>query len=639
MDNNLKLRKAIIVAIALIGTGYSLHSKAMGLGDIHVKSSLGQPLLANIPVHGIDHKMDERCFNVTSDDTNAISDVKFKLRHLSGDEGMLTVTSNRAVLEPIAQLTVVSQCDSIFTRQYSLLIDPSVNNEPQPTEADLDAEAPTKQGFVTNIEEPNLATPAATPQKQKNKRKQTRAKSNAANLNIANPTTSIPSDATEPSVKTSAATPTSAFTPKTAAKAAAIATPKLTISGGNLTADAANPYTMHLSFDKKINTSRDVNPQAYAEEAEFADEVTVMNNRLSHLEKQLTGLYSKNARLETLNKEGVAALSEIKHENDFLRTLSFCLGGGLLVSGYFFVDWLRRRKAEKSDGKVQAIWDGLETAQESEVSAQSFKIDENYVPIVAMESFEVKTEEDLSEFEQTSIFNSPFLNSMPEDVTHENTDVIEDADVFISHGRTNLAVQLLQNHLMESPKKSASTWLFYLDLLAKEDMKQAFDEAAAECRKHFNVQLAEFSTPLINDADTLESFERITSELQKVWGTPEAVHFLDELINNTRMEPRMGFEKAVFEELVLLREIAQEEIILETKPAHLMSAPLEFDMTSTQNAFKKDNVVKLNLPEIEIPESFKSTNGELSLFTNTDSANEIQDEEHFEFELLDVVQR
>lgn len=634
MDNNLKLRKAIIVAIALIGTGYSLHSKAMGLGDIQVKSSLGQPLLANIPVHGIDHKMDERCFAVSSDDTNAISDVKFKLRHLSGDEGVLTVTSNHAVLEPIAQLTVVSQCDSIFTRQYSLLIDPSISNAPQPTEANLDSESPTEQRFTSNNAETNVAAPAAA-QKQKSKRKQTRAKTNTASQITTNQVTSNQSTAIEASI----AAPTSAFAPKAAVKEAASTTPKLTISGGDLTANAANPYTMRLNFDKKINTSRDVNPQAYAEEAEFADEVTVMNNRLSHLEKQLTGLYSKNARLETLNKEGVAALSEIKHENDFLRTLSFCLGGGLLVSGYFFVDWLRRRKAEKSEGKVQAIWDGLETTQESEVSAQAFKIDENYVPIVAMESFEVKTEDDMSEFEQTSIFNSPFLNKAPEGVMHENTDVIEDADVFISHGRTNLAVQLLQSHLMESPKKSASTWLFYLDLLAKEGMKEAFDEAAAECRKHFNVQLAEFSTPLINDADTLESFERITSELQKVWGTPEALRFLDELINNTRMEPRMGFDKAVFEELVLLREIAQEEIILETKPAHLMSAPLEFDMTSTQNAFKKDNVVKLNLPEIEIPESFKSSNGELSLLTNADSAAEIHDEEHFEFELLDVVQR
>ena len=467
MDNNLKLRKAIIVAIALIGTGYSLHSKAMGLGDIHVKSYLGQPLLADIPVHGIDHKMDGRCFSVTSDDTSAISDVKFKLRHLSGDEGVLTVTSNHAVLEPIAQLTVVSQCDSIFTRQYSLLIDPSISNGPEPTEANLDSEASTEQRFASNDAETNVAAPAAA-QKQKSKRKQTRAKANNASQNTTNQVTSNQSTAIEASLTATSAAQTTAFTPKAAAKvaAAAITTPKLTISGGDLTANAANPYTMRLNFDKKINTSREINPQAYAEEAEFADEVTVMNNRLSHLEKQLTGLYSKNARLESLNKEGVAALSEIKQQNDFLRTLSFCLGGGLLVSGYFFVDWLRRRKAEKSDGKVQAIWDGLETTPDNETSAQTFKIDENYVPIASAESFEVKTEDDLSEFEQTTIFNSPFSNHTPDGVTHEDTDIIEDADVFISHGRTNLAVELLQHHLMDSPKKSASTWLFLLDLLA-----------------------------------------------------------------------------------------------------------------------------------------------------------------------------
>jgi Tfp pilus assembly protein FimV len=125
MDNNLKLRKAIIVAIALIGTGYSLHSKALGLGEIEVKSYLGQPLLANIKVSGLDKKSDESCFSVVSDDMNAIREVKFRLKHLANEQGLLTVTSNHAVLEPIAQLTVVSQCDSTFTRQYSLLIDPS----------------------------------------------------------------------------------------------------------------------------------------------------------------------------------------------------------------------------------------------------------------------------------------------------------------------------------------------------------------------------------------------------------------------------------------------------------------------------------------------------------------------------------
>lgn len=62
MNNHYKLRKAIIIAIALIGTGYSLHSKALGLGEIEVKSYLGQPLLAHIKLSGLDKKQMKTAF-------------------------------------------------------------------------------------------------------------------------------------------------------------------------------------------------------------------------------------------------------------------------------------------------------------------------------------------------------------------------------------------------------------------------------------------------------------------------------------------------------------------------------------------------------------------------------------------------
>lgn len=620
MDNNFKLRKAIIVAIALIGTGYSLHSKALGLGDIQVKSYLGQPLLASIQVHGVDNKMDESCFSVTSDDINAIRDVKFKLKHLSGDQGLLTVSSSHAVLEPIASLTVVSQCDSPFTRQYSLLIDPSITQNASNTSLYVESSSVADSTLSQDALSSQAADEngAAYTQKSTAKRKAKRVKKSTTS-NLANTADAF--------AQTTAYAQTINKKPEPVLPVPAA--PKLTISGGDLST-SINPYSLQLNFDKKINTNREINPQAYAAEAEFADEVTVMNNRLAHLEKQLTGLYSKNANLEKLNKDNVAALSEVKHQNDFLRTLSFCLGGGLLGSGYFFVDWLRRRKAEKAETKTQAIWDSTEELSAQDEPVQEFKIDENYVPVASEESFEVTAHEDLTEFHETNIYQSPFIVNEAPTLEENTSDVIEDADVFISHGRTTLAVQLLQHHLMEAPKKSASTWLFLLDLLAKEGLQKEFDIAANECKKHFNVQLADFSAPVEN-ANTLESFERITSELQKIWGTEEAVVFLDELIYNTRMEPRMGFGKAVFEELVLLREIAQEEI--------KASEEIIYGGNVSSINEPKEKAMKLNLPEIEVSNEFKHLSEELTLVVDNGSKLDADESEHFEFELLDIAHR
>lgn len=615
MDNNLKLRKAIIIAIALMGTGYSFHSKAIGLGDIHVKSYLGQPLLANIKVSGLDKKMDERCFSVSSDDTNTISHVNFKLNRTSDEAGILSLTSNKAVLEPIASLTVVSHCDTSFTRQYSLLIDPAST-----TSADADihnddtANAQLTQSNMDTADtaiDGTLSTPAST------------GKTSTAKAARKNKRQAAPVASAKPSGTHNAAANNAQVVYNTPAKPAAPVAeeskPRLTISGGNLTfKDLAN-VPMKLAFDKRINTSRETNPQAYSEQAEFADEITVMNNRLAHLDKQLNSLYTQNASLKQANADTQAELSTLKQQNDVLRMLSFCLGGGLLATGYFFVDWLRRRNAVARAENEQALWESLQSQPEVIDNQLSFGAEESFAPATSAVSTKPSEESDLG---NAPLFNSTYPSQAHSEIIQEDTNITEDAELLISHGRVHLAIELLQNHLIETPKDSASTWLFLLDLLAKEGMQKEFEVAANECKKHFNVQVEEFSRPLA-DSNSLESFERISKELQTLWGTDKALVFLDELIYNTRLEPRAGFDKPVFEELVLLREIAEEEV----KLAEVIS--LHEEKTSRRQ--KKEKTMTINLPEIETSDAFK----QLALETSKDNV-EHANEEHFEFELLDI---
>lgn len=626
MDNNFKLRKAIIIAIALMGTGYSMHSKAIGLSDIQVRSYLGQPLLANIKVSGLDKKMDERCFTINSDDTNAISHVNFRLNRISDENGVLTLTSNKAVLEPIASLTVVSHCDTTFTRQYSLLIDPASTTQ--------GADSTTSGDFANNqvnadagVDETNTATTtqasaAPTVAKRKAKRQakqQTAPAAQAVAPNNAQVTYLMPEKAEATKSAPLNVAPATATTSK----------PKLTISGGNLTTADLSDMTMKLSFDKRINTSRETNPQAYSEQAEFADEVTVMNNRLAHLDKQLNSLYVQNASLKQANEQTKTELSSLKQQNDVLRMIAFCLGGGLLATGYFFVDWLRRRNFLAQAEKEQALWESLQTATIDSEENASFKIDETLEQKAKARQPIAKIEDESSDLGNAPLFNSTYPSQQQHEIIEEETNITDDAELLISHGRVHLAIELLQNHLIEAPKDSASTWLFLLDLLAKEGMQNEFEIAANECKKHFNVQVEGFSRPLA-DSNSLESFERISKELQKLWGTEQALIFLDELIYNTRLEPRAGFDKPVFEELVLLREIAEEEV----KLAEVIS--LHEEKTSRRQ--KKEKAMTINLPEIEISDEFKQLALETSQ-ENVENAQADNSEEHFEFELLDIAHR
>lgn len=621
MDNNFKLRKAIIIAIALMGTAYSMHSKAIGLGDVQVKSYLGQPLLANIKVSGLEKKMDERCFNITSDDVNAISNVSFKLNRITDEIGVLTLTSNKAVLEPIASLTVVSHCDTTFTRQYSLLIDPA--NLTQASESNAYNESITNGAIVSNINTDVMANESGTAASTQNTTASTNTK--RKNKTKSKPqTTSTASVASNNNAQVTYTTPLKPETPSPVT-----AQPKLTISGGNLTAVDLSRMPMQLSFDKRINTNRESNPQAYSEQAGFADEVTVMNNRLAHLDKQLNSLYVQNASLKQANAQSTSELSSLKQQNDVLRMIAFCLGGGLLATGYFFVDWLRRRSFLAQAEKEQALWESLQSAGLGLEDNSDFTIDENLSKQANANQFTVKMDEESSDMANKPLFNSTYPGHSHSEIIEEVTHITDDAELLISHGRIHLAIELLQNHLIESPKESASTWLFLLDLLAKENMQSEFEIAANECKKHFNVQVEGFSRPLA-DSTGLESYERISKELQKIWGTQEALIFLDELIYNTRLEPRLGFDKPVFEELVLLREIAEEEV----KLAEVIS--LHEEKTSRRQ--KKEKTMTINLPEIEVSEEFKQLALETSQ-DNVESAKSEDSEAHFEFELLDLAHR
>ena len=89
-------------------------------------------------------------------------------------------------------------------------------------------------------------------------------------------------------------------------------------------------------------------------------------------------------------------------------------------------------------------------------------------------------------------------------------------------------------------------------------MQGAYEQTALECKEHFNIRIAAFSNDEASPKQHFEDFPRLNSGLQDVWGTPAALVYLDDLIYNSRLETRAGFEKNVLEELLLLKSIAQE---------------------------------------------------------------------------------
>lgn len=123
MQTNHILKEAVMTALAILAIGSSGQALAVGLGDIEVRSHLGQPLKASINVQGIGELKDKACFRVggDSDGVNALNHANLKLTNIKGDEGVLMITTTEVVSEPIVSLSVIAECDSTFSARLCVV--------------------------------------------------------------------------------------------------------------------------------------------------------------------------------------------------------------------------------------------------------------------------------------------------------------------------------------------------------------------------------------------------------------------------------------------------------------------------------------------------------------------------------------
>ena len=617
MQANYKLKKAVAIALSIIVLNAQQQALAMGLGEIDVKSHLGEPLKAHIKIVGAeDLKPSDltgnTCFRVGNEagGLNQISSARFTLGKLISGEGTLTVTSADVINEPIANLSIIAECGGNVRRDYVLLIDPLLTAE---TEKNVDiapniaaeaAELPIVQAVKTQPKQVKSTTVSTNKKTSKNNQLKAN-KALAANIVL-----HVPGGSTQANLSDA---------PKEV-----VSTPRLSISGGlttELNPNEFNPNNINLRLDRALRTTPDANAPVLAQEAEMQDEVMAMNNRLAHLTAQVTTLQNQNLTLAAENKAKDKALLENKPFS--FNWLVYAATGALaLAVAYAATHWWRRRQQAKSD----ADWTNLNSQS---IQSESFAQDEAFFD----EKMNQNTDHNADNYVEISALDaSEFKPGLLQDdfiVTEEDIDntVLDHADVFLSHGRTALAIQLLQNHLLDYPKQSVTIWLFLLDLLSKENMQAVYEQTALECKEHFNIKIADFSVGDVGASHTLESYPRLSQGLQNVWGTPEALVFLDDLIYNNRLEPRVGFDKNLIEELLTLKELAKQalstaEVIQMDEKKLAINARKE-----TQIAAKKAE--KLKAAEAAQLEMVKAA----ELAKNAEAAK--GDETAFEFKFVD----
>ncbi len=563
MHNNYILKQAVLTALTLLSISMQSQVFAVGLGDIDVRSHIGQPLQAKIKVQGIEGLKDQACFRLGDDSgqINQVSHAQLKLGNIKGDEGILSITTTDVMNEPIVSLSVIAECDSTFQRDYVLLIDPLLTAEIEQSNdeevvnsvetADTVAAKPVARK-LPRAEPTYSQTIRVKPINAKSQLDTNKVANNkVANNNVASNKTAgnISNVLSDNSTKKPANLPINSETK-----------PRLSISGA-ISDNQAN--TIALRLDKQLHYSADTAPQALASTIAIEDEATVLSNRLAHLEQQITSLQQRNRTLEAekqLQQQTAQPLANSSFFDGAAKWWPYLAGLGLLVGGYFAADYWRRRRQSQQLTNAEDVWNVLDANANGLVYYKEEGLEDSlFESKPAVEANSVAQNNDDQAFDN---LDSTQVASMPieleEDIFEHN--ILDHADVFLSHGRTSLAIQLLQNHLMDYPKQSVTIWLFLLDLLAKENLQAMYEQTTLECKEHFNIRIAAFTNDEASPKQNLEDFPRLMAGLEQAWGSPAAAVYLDDLIYNSRLENRVGFDKSVLEELILLRGIAQSNV-------------------------------------------------------------------------------
>jgi hypothetical protein len=572
MHTNYTLKQAVKTAIIVLAMSAQANVYALGLGNIEVNSHLGQPLRASVKVQGASELKNVDCIRVINDASaeNQISTANFKLSKVVDDVAILTISTNQVMNEPIVNLSIMAECNANMRRDYVLLLDPLMTAEVENStenaantefvgDNDAAKESVAKDKRLSNTQsvannaqtvkakQPSSKTTAKKVKKSNNQDKTNQGNTKTNNTNVVlSAGYASTNNNTKPKVVTEKETK-----------------PRLTISSGDF---SAMPLTgAKLQLDKQLHFTPENAPlsldKALAEDSEIQDEVTVMNNRMAHLTKQINDLALANQTLKTDNQTKTQQLNDAQSTKNSLDWLGYILGGALVFSSFSIANKWRQRRQYAQFEDTELAWE--DTNQKN--TDDTLGINDSFFDFDKDQAFNKDIEDttqhfDINELEPESAPSSSDESATPFSVEEFNAEhnILDHADVFLSHGRTSLAIQLLQNHLIDHPKQSVTVWLFLLDLLAKDNMQAMYEQTALECKEHYNIRIAAFSNDEASSKQHLEDFPRLHTALQEIWGTPAALVFLDDLIYNSRLESRVGFEKSVIEELLLLKNIAHE---------------------------------------------------------------------------------
>lgn len=495
-------------ASVVLSLWYAGSAAALGLGELAVHSHLGQPLHATVRLLDPAASTVAECFLLAPTEGGVAPLPRAQLS-LEGGSGatLLHIRTAQAVNDPVAQFVLVADCETRLQRDYVVLLDPPA------------AVAPPAQA--------ESARPAAA----------------AAAKSVKVPTRVRRSAGDTPAAGSKSASPR--------ARAATHAAPRLVLSGRRLASEG--PAAFALKLDTSLPDLTRGRPDGLSV-TEMSDENTALTRKLAYLESQLVALQRRNAELEARRPPAAPDAVKPPPPRQTPQWPLFLLLAGLLAGAGTLVAWFRSRGRQTNPASdLDDLWIPEPVPAGARPGGPAAAPAEASLDRAPEQTAQPVAPERMPDVAPPTLVES----------TEVKDDILDQAEVYMAHGHGELAIHLLQEHLRAAPDESPVPWLLLLDLLQREGDTAAYATASAECRRYFNVNLG--SHPVSQDTDQgrgLETYPHLLDRLLSVWNTPDVDAFFRELIYDDRGGTRMGFEPGAYRDILLLRAIAQDKLLL-----------------------------------------------------------------------------
>jgi hypothetical protein len=581
-------------------------AQALGLGELRLKSALGQVLRADLVLIGADAAdVDATCIRakIETADGTLITLAQVSIRQ-SGLQKILSLTTRINLNEPVLKVLVNASCDIQLHREFLVLLDP-----PQFLAANIKDNA-----LDQNHNEPAQAFDSQTDFQAKSQIKNT-AQNTSESLQSAN-TGSIrktrKNRGTQGTQGTRDAHPdvlenTAANKPEKKLKSQKNALNKdvLLLSDEAL----APPLAQGLKISEALSApSATQNIESLAELRQAQIQMVALLrgektlspalNQPGDDQKILQKLQAEMAQIKKQSAADKAALEELKN-NSFSQNIFYALVALSIFAItviVLLVVYIRRLQSQ-----AQSLW--WEQAEDKKAAERRKNLEEivndvqaSYEPSFADEAklgvqlgergtatpdvheMNSSTSSDplannTDQFFQsdiarpktpsledtnTSVFN--FFSTRASSVkVEEISDVTQEAEFWMSVNDPHRAIEILDSQARLEHPDSPLPWLYLLDLYRIIKNKEKYDELKTRFSVLFNAHIPEFeSTTDVAAQRHVDDMPHLMGKICGLWDTPEIVPFLQSLLVDDREGKRVGFELSVYKDLLMLIAIANE---------------------------------------------------------------------------------